>query len=126
MLDNNGYTAALTGMLSRGSARTVVRVDATFMVADKDSVLAVQVYALLNGKFQGGGFGSVNNACSSLHPNCSVTGTFWFDVDELEAASAGNFVGQPLNIAVVGGPLTGTAAGESYQLTFSAQVVKKK
>jgi hypothetical protein len=125
-LDANSYTVPLSGMLSRGSAHTVVRVDATFMVPNRGTMSTVEVYPVLNGRFQDLSSTGVINACSTTHPTCSVTGTFWFDVDELEATYPGTFVGQPLNLAVVGNPLTGSAAGFTYHLSFSAQVVKKK
>lgn len=57
-LDKYSSTAPLAGMLSRGSARTVVRVDATFIVADKGTIGSLEVYALLNNKYEDMSFGS--------------------------------------------------------------------
>jgi hypothetical protein len=40
---------------------------------------------------------------------CSVTGTFWFDIDAAELANPGMFVGQPLNVVLTAGDLTAGA-----------------
>lgn len=125
-LDANSYTGALTGTLSRGSARTVVRVDATIMLPNCGTLPVYEIEARLNNRHQDADFHAVIGACNPNHPTCAITGTFWFDLDELETANPGAFVGQPLNITVLGSPLTGDAAGYTYRMTFSAQVVKKK
>jgi len=125
LLNANSYTPPLTGLLSRGSARTVVRVDATILLPDRETLPVYEIWATLNGEYQDPLFSAVIGSCGT-HPTCSVTGTFWFDVDELEAANPGTFVGQPLSLVVGGSPLTGNAPGHTYRMSFSAQVVKKK
>ncbi len=125
-LDANSYTVPLAGTMSRGTAHTVLRVDATAAVMGSGSILSLQLYPIVNGQYQDSSFVGDVNACAQTHPFCSITGTFWFDIDELEAANPGSFVGQPLNISVQAGAQTGSDPGASYHLTFSAQVVKKK
>jgi hypothetical protein len=41
---------------------------------------------------------------------CSVSGTFWFDVDAAELANPGQFVGQPLVVELTAGDLPGGGA----------------
>jgi hypothetical protein len=55
---------------------------------------------------------------------CTVTGTWWLDIDAAEAAHPGMFVGQPLNITLMGQELTGNG-DVGLVATLTARVQKK-
>src|SRR5262245_17288756 len=124
----NGFSGTnhLIGTLSRGSAHTVVRVDATIALLGRGSITGLSLGAEINNVPAAFEYQAVAGACADTHQYCTVTGTFWFDMDELETANPGTFVGQPLNIDLSAFPLVGLAVGSPYRLSFSAQVVKKK
>jgi len=125
-LDANSKIADVIGTLSRGTAHTVVRLDATIFVLGNGTIGSLLVSPTVNGKIWDPVYTGVVGACGTGQAMCTVTGTFWFDVDELEAQHPGQFVGQPLNIKVAGGALSGVGTGANYVATFSAEVVKKK
>jgi hypothetical protein len=58
--------------------------------------------------------------------DCTVTGTFWLDLDAAaEAADPGMYLGKPLNISLSAGSVAGGYSGRPYKETLSAQLVKK-
>jgi hypothetical protein len=123
-LDVNGYTAPLEGTLSKGTRHTVVRVDATVTVyRSGNGPSSLFLSPTLNS--QEPGYAGHGTACADTHPYCTISMTVWFDIDQLEAAHPGKFVGQLLIVALVGEGLTGSGAGSPYWATFDAQVVKK-
>ena len=125
-LDANSKIAPLIGKLSRGTARTVLRLDATIFTLGNGTIGSVFVSPTVNGKSFDPVYASIVGACVTGQSACTVTGSFWFDVDELEAQHPGQFVGQPLNMSLAGGALSGTGPNANYTAMFSAQVVKKK
>jgi hypothetical protein len=58
---------------------------------------------------------------------CSITGTFWFDVDAAELANPGQFVGQPLNVELTAGDLAnGPLVGVTpMDASLTVRVTKK-
>ena len=125
-LDANGQTAHLVGALAKGSHKTVVRVDAMLTVQGGASFPNIMIWADLNGKHPSNTVDGAAAGCPTTHPFCTITATLWFDLDELEAAFPGWFVGQPLAIRVGGGSLTLAGVGNQYEASFSAQVVKNR
>jgi hypothetical protein len=128
LLDQFGDINPLQGTLLRGAANTVLRVDASIVVKSDAGVPGVYVAPRVNGYLSvPAGLGGVSVPCTTPDPVfCSATGTFWFDIDALEAAHPGMFVGQPLNIELNGGNSAAAGGGLQTEATLSAQVVKKK
>jgi hypothetical protein len=123
-LTANGDIAPLTGTLMKGVAKTVVRIDASVQVESSPSIPAVFVGVIINHHWVSDRYAA---PCSYVPLwNCSVTGTFWFDIDALEASYPGDFIGQPLEIGMGGGSTSLAGSGLQYEASFSAQVVKKK
>jgi hypothetical protein len=127
-LDAFGDMPTLYGTLLRGSRNTVLRIDASVLVKSDVSVPGVHVTPRLNGYLPiTAGIGGRSFPCTSPNPIfCAATGTFWFDIDALEAAHPGEFIDQPLNISVDGGNTSASGGGLQCEASFSAQVVKKK
>jgi hypothetical protein len=125
VLDQVGRIVPLSGMLLRGTAKTVVRIDASVFVNVNPSVDQLYVRANLNGVTSSPA--SYFVTCDSTKSAyCTATGTFWWDIDALEVDHPGMFVGQPLSITLHGGNLFNQGAGQPYEASFIAQVVKKK
>jgi hypothetical protein len=121
-----GFTADLTGMLQKAAPKTIVRVDFTYMTEADASVTGIFGVANLNYLTAGTDFDFYGAPCdASKAKYCTISGTYWWDIDRLEALHPGQFVGQPLTIKVYGGSFNQTA-GKHYTLTFTATIAKKK
>ena len=129
-LDAGGYADPLFGHLSKGIAKTVLRIDISAVVDQMTPMSRLVIQPEVNGLYYTGPpLGLVDNSCDITKSTyCSVTGTFWWDIDALEAAHPGEFVGKPLEILVWAGAFLGgnVGAGSKYVVSVSAQVVKKK
>jgi hypothetical protein len=126
VLDANSKISTVTGTLSRGTAHTVVRLDATIFVLGQGKIGNLLMSPRLNGSYMDPVYSGPVSPCPIGQSFCVVTGTVWFDIDQLEAKNPGEFVGQPLNIELYGGAISGSDPTANYVATFSAEVVKKK
>ena len=131
----------LTATLLKGKKKTVVKVEAMYTDGPYDPSptttrvlgLAVDVNGVLMEPTTGGassvGQGAVNDCGFATPPPtaCTVTGTWWLDIDAAETAHPGMFVNQPLTVTLLGGDLTnGTLVGvQPMDISLSAIVVKK-
>ena len=103
--------------LAKGLTKRVLVVDATLiggiaplapfvarMVADVNGVLMEPVGSPLGPIMDCGGTGM-----SPLPPmfGCTLSATFWMDLDQAEAASPGVFIKQPLTVKLSGGDVAG-------------------
>jgi hypothetical protein len=120
-----GGSAFLPGTLQKGVKKTVLRVDATFTVDVDPTVPGLWIMPTLNG-INAGNLHPFALCESSRATICTVSATFWWDIDALEAAHPGQFVGQPLDIILWGGNNFGAGSGLPFQASFAAQVVKKQ
>jgi hypothetical protein len=117
-----GAVTPLTGTLAKGKSKTLLRIDASFSGTTPVPTLA-SLLVYVNGVLlqDGIAFGAYADQC--LPTICTLTGTFWLDIDAAEAANPGLFMNQPLVISLDGG--NGQAA-QSYSTSLSAQLLKKK
>ena len=126
-LDVNCNTAPLTGTIAAGKKKTVLRLDATVSVNNDPSTEGCYVSAYVNGISLNPVINSGSNSMdTALGARCTITGTYWLDMDSAEMASPGMFIGQPLVIEVDAGSESTGGMGDSYTATWSAQVVKAK
>jgi hypothetical protein len=71
------------------------------------------------------GFISTSAHCGMSGGFCpTITGTYWLDLDQAEAAHPGMFIGQPLNITLLG-RWFGVSCSVLTTLTMSAELVSK-
>jgi len=104
--------------LKKGIKKKVIVVEAT-MTSGGVAVLAPMVlsmFATLNGVTMeptGAPLGTVTDCGGTgLSPlpvmfGCTLSATFWLDLDQAEAASPGTFKGMPLTVALKGGDVAG-------------------
>ena len=126
VLDGAARMVPLNGTLAQGKANTVLHVDASLIIRADATIGSVFISVLVNG-MAAGGVGSFVNGCTMGGSTyCSTTGTFTVDLDALEGANPGAFIGQPLNVVLSGGSRAGGTPGLSYEAMFSALLVKKR
>jgi hypothetical protein len=123
----NGDIVPLEGTMRVGTRHTVVRVDTGIVILTNfdPNLKGVYVTPRLNEYYSASYFAVHAFPCSGI-ANCSATGTFWFDIDALEAAHPGKFIGQPLTVRLEGGNTATASGGLDYEANFAAEVVKKK
>lgn len=130
-LDAGGWASLLTGKLNKGQAHTIVRVQADITVDMLTPMNRVMLEPQLNGAYYTGApLGITGSVCDSNKSTyCATSASFWWDIDAMEAAHPGEFVGKPLDVWMWAGAFMGgnnVGAGSKYVLSFSVQVVKKK
>jgi hypothetical protein len=125
VLNGSGDIVTLTGTIEKGKKKTVLEIEASVSVAGSASLNAVYVSATINGYFPANPYFSTTHCNSANAQLCTITQTFWLDIDAAEAANVGAYVGQPLNIIVAGGNQAFAGAGLNYNASFTARVVKK-
>ena len=128
-LDANGQFF-LGGSFPKAKSKRVLRVDVTVTVTQNASVKGVSVMVQVDTPFGSVGTPLVADDCNNanvLETLCSVTTTEWFDLDALEASQPGLWIGQPLDVGVIGGATGAVGAGalRNYRASVSAQFVKK-
>lgn len=116
----NGSTLA-TASLLKGKKKTVLAITAT-LTTDSGANAVLQMLPTVNG-FAVEGV-RVQQSCAFTLAHCTVTGTWWFDVDASELANPGEVVGVPVDVVLTGGSVAGDDDA-SATVTLSVQVVKK-
>lgn len=127
----------LTASLEKGKKKTVLAIEASYTDAAYSPTAATARVLGLTVTVNGLGVQpnpvapyTVNTDCGFTDTPpaaCTVTGTWWLDIDAAETASPGLFVGQPLSIALVGGDLSlGALVGvQPMDASLSVRVTKK-
>ncbi len=125
------YPAPLTATIAKGQKKTVLAIAATLRDSGPPGRclgLQVSVNSVLAESGPASAMpitvtdcGGCGGAAESF---CSVTGTWWLDVDAAETANPGMFVGQPLSITLAYGD--GTAAGPGPADVMLSVTVQKK
>ncbi|HYC55500.1 MAG TPA: hypothetical protein VEL28_11260 [Candidatus Binatia bacterium] len=112
----------IAGTISKGKTKRVLRIDATLTLGIFN--LGDQATATIN--VNGVSLGSAVGHCHGASLlECTVTGTFWLDLDAAELADPGSVKGAPLNVTMTGASSNSSDVGEFYTASFSAQMVKK-
>ncbi len=130
-----GPAPLLVGTISKGLRSRVLEVNAMLTVGVPfgpgiELSLLVDVNGVLMEPLPSGPFGAVQS-CVDIGfgaSGCTISGTWWLDLDAAEAASPGVFLRKPLTITLFGGLVPGPApppAGIPADISFSAVMEKK-
>lgn len=120
----NGDINDIYSTISKGKAKTVVEVNATVSVNASASVSSIYVYVSVNG-YAANPLAYAQQCDPAATTSCTVSGAFWFDIDALEIAHPGEFVGQPIIVHLLGGNSAIAGAGTPYTATITARMGKK-
>jgi len=109
--------------LPKGKRKRVVEVEVV-LTDESNNADALTVHTVLNGvPMEPGASNRVaTTACDNTKPHCKVSGIFWADLDALETASPGTFIGKPLFLEIIGN--TGSTSG-TVELTVRTRAMKK-
>jgi hypothetical protein len=132
------FTPTSTATITKGRRNTVLAIEAT--LSDGASFPTASAMRVLGILVRVNGFVAMPNPFANYQyytdcgfdgdvdpVACSVTGTFWFDIDAAELANPGMFVGQPLNVELTAGDLAGGPTVGITQVDTSLRVsVQKK
>jgi hypothetical protein len=126
VLDGVGDMPPLSAQILKAKAHQVLRLDVTVIVDAGATLAGMYTRAQVNGLDMNPGQMASTGQCDTASTlRCSVTGTYWLDIDTAETALPGSFVGQPLNIVVNGGNNAASGSGLPCRSSLSAQMVKK-
>jgi hypothetical protein len=113
------YTIQASAGIEKGKRNTVLAIEASYSDgASYPTVAGMRVLGMqvsVNGVYaQPNPFGSYQflTDCGYVDNDpvaCSVTGTWWIDIDAAELANPGLFVGQPLTVNLIAGDLAAGA-----------------
>lgn len=70
------------------------------------------------------GYVSARASCDAFGLCPTITGTYWLDLDEAEAAHPETFIGKPLNVTS-GGRWYGTVCSATASVSMAARLIKK-
>lgn len=93
----NGFAPAQSVQLLKGKKKHIVKVEAT-MVENTNAATVLAGNVFINGVQIDPGTVQLTEGCTVTFLYCSFQGTWWADIDALELANPGMFVGLPLDI----------------------------
>jgi hypothetical protein len=124
----------LKGTIISGQASNVLMIAASFIARNSSDPLCLptdvdifppRVNSISTNPDGLVGFISARAHCDMSGGFCpTITGTYWLDLDQAEAAHPGMFIGQPLNITLLG-RWFGANCSVLTTLTMSAELVSK-
>jgi hypothetical protein len=131
------FSTTLSGTIAKGRRGTVLAIEASY--SDAASYPTPATTRVLGTIVRVNGVGTQPNPLASFMflndcgytdtapVACSVTGTYWLDIDAAEIANPGQFVGQPLVVELIAGDLTnGALVGVTpMDASLSVRVQKK-
>ncbi len=130
-----GPAPLVVGTIKKGLRSRVLEVNAMLTVGVPfapgiELSVLVDVNGVLMEPLPSGPFGAVQSCVSVLLPTsgCTLSGTWWLDIDAAEAANPGIFIRQPLTITLFGGLLPGPIPppiGIPADVSMSAVMEKK-
>jgi hypothetical protein len=112
----------LTATIAKGKKKRVLAIEAS-LTTDSGAAGVLEIRPFVNGFATEGQAAQVTCAPSLLH--CTVSGTWWLDIDAAEVASPGLYVKQPLVVVLQGGVLPGGDSDISATATLSVRVESK-
>jgi hypothetical protein len=112
----------LTASLVKGKKKRVLAIHAT-LATNTGAMGVLHLLPNVNGVAVQGT--TLNEPCDPSLAHCTVSGSWWLDLDAAEAANPDVFVGEPLAIELVGGLLAGGDSDASGTVTMSVQMLKK-
>jgi hypothetical protein len=112
----------LTASLVKGKKKRVLAIHAT-LATNSGAMGVLHLLPNVNGVAVQGTV--VNEPCEPSLTHCASTGTWWLDLDAAEAANPDVFVGEALEIELVGGLLAGGDTDASGTVTMGVQMLKK-
>jgi len=115
------------GPSKKGKAKHVLAIEAILRTGGGANADTLCLQALVNGvavEPLTGGLFAILSACPA-QTDCTLTATFWLDLDAAEAANPGVFVGQPLKIDLQGGDFKADGGGAVFVSTMTARMEKK-
>lgn len=115
-----------TAVIAKGKSKHVLVVTATvFVFGFQDKWISM--YPAVNNYFLQPPFSQGFTACpASASSTCALTATWIADLDTLEAAAPGAFIGQPLNVTFSASDLNATGTTRSISGTLIVRMEKKK
>jgi hypothetical protein len=117
-----GYGGALvSASLQKGRSKRVLSIHGTLSVRGAGAAV-IGILPRVNGVSAEPA--RITTDCAS-HAECSVTGSWYFDVDAAETANPEMFVGEPLLVELIGGDTTPAEAMVTWDASVSVVVVKK-
>lgn len=123
-LNTVGDITTMTGQILKGKAKSVVEINATISIMPSSNLPGAYLRARINGI--NANHGNTYSQCQQVSSDrCLITATFWADIDALETANPGSFVGQPLDIEIAGGNVLAYNDPLAYWATFTARMGKK-
>lgn len=117
-----GTDDLLTATLIKGKAKSVLAIQAT-ITTNTGADGTLHMLPNVNGVAVQGT--TVNQTCAFSVAHCTVSGTWWLDLDAAEAANPGQILKVPLEVTLQGGVLAGGDPDVSATVTLSVQMVKK-
>jgi hypothetical protein len=128
--DVNGEIVDLTGTLAK-AGKGIVAIEAQLTIFADASTGTTGIYSQIgiNGFSLAAfthpfSFPGPEVNCGTGHNECTITATYWVDLDAAEAAFPGQVKGLPLTITMRGGALAGPG-NLQYRASFSARTQKK-
>lgn len=109
-----GGTTLTTARLNNAKANKVLTVRVMLATNDTGNVQEIIAYATVNGSFVLEPISNVGTYCEDVY-SCTLVGTFWIDINTLDAQSGGGVIGHPLTVALIGQgvyPLSGALTSQ--------------
>lgn len=123
-LTNLAFTPAtlLTATIAKGKKKKVLAIEAS-LTTNTGAAGVLEIRPFVNNFATEGQ--AVQVVCVPSLPHCTVSGTWWLDIDAAEVASPGLYVKQPLVVVLQGGVLAGGDSDISATATLSVRVESK-
>lgn len=118
-------TSLLTATIAKGKKKYVLAVEATLSGGSSPVANSLMLRANANGvemEPHSPGGNEVTHTCASAL--CTLTATWWLDLDAAEAAHPGVFINMPLSVTLEGGEFFASPQSDG-KVTMSVRMQKK-
>lgn len=117
-----GAAVAATS-ITAGKSKRVLEIQGTFMATNPVGMLSPAVWVEVNGVAVPPTDDFSNALAAYCQYNCTVSGTWWLDLDAAEAAAPGTIYNQPLQVVLYA--MDYLATGPAYSTSLAVKMVKK-